>query len=388
MTTTLINILVPLITISVLISALGVSEYGIYVTLLAKIAVFVVLSELGFEMYLGKEVSIHRNSNSEISSLFWVFLVVKIVTFFLSISVIILLSKNFGVIESLVCALIFFRLIDITPILMGLEKYKFLTIVQVVTKILMVAFVLIVDFSSFGLEKALIIQVVTAALTIFTLFIYFIKNNKLEKKIPSGNKFKIVLMGSFPFYSAKLFVNLYQKSSAYFVSFLLSSELVAIYYIAIQLYKVGQAVIGSVSRVLYTSTVNSKDFVLIKKITVRSLIIHISFFPVVFFYGDQILSIIFSFDVAVLVNLSIFFYISLFSVILSSYWGYPALTAIGKENYAHIGILVSSITYFLAFGFLVMLNSNSIYLMVGCIILADFMGMLVRLFFARKFKLL
>jgi O-antigen/teichoic acid export membrane protein len=388
MTATLINILAPLITISVLTSALGMSVYGIYITFLAKIAVFVVFAELGFGMYLGKEVSVHRGSKRRVSSLFWIFLVTKLVIFFLSIPIFILLSKKFGVVETLLCALIFFQFINVTPILMGLENYKFLTIVQVVTKTLMVVLVLIVDFSTFGLERALIIQVAVAALTTFVLLIYFIKNNKLEKKIPSGGKFKIVLMGSFPFYSAKLFVNLYQQSSAYFVSFVLSSELVAIYYIAIQLYKVGQAVIGSVSRVLYTSTVNSKDFALIRKLTVRSLIIHISFFPVVFFYGDQILSVIFSFDVAVLVNLSIFFYISLFSVILSSYWGYPALTAIGKENYAHIGILVSSITYFLAFGFLVMLNSNSIYLMVGCIILADFMGMLVRLFFARKFKLL
>jgi O-antigen/teichoic acid export membrane protein len=54
MTATLINILAPLITISVLTSALGMSVYGIYITFLAKIAVFVVFAELGFGMYLGK----------------------------------------------------------------------------------------------------------------------------------------------------------------------------------------------------------------------------------------------------------------------------------------------------------------------------------------------
>jgi O-antigen/teichoic acid export membrane protein len=191
-----------------------------------------------------------------------------------------------------------------------------------------------------------------------------------------------------PFYGAKLFVNLYQQSSTYLVSFLLSAELVAIYSIAIQLYKVGQEVIGAVARVLYTSTVNTKDFLLIKRLTIRSFLIHLAVLPVVFFYGAQILSLIFSFDVILLTELSVIFYLSLLSVIVSAYWGYPALSAIGKENYAHLGILTSSIVYFIALGLLMFFDLSTIYLLIGCIVLADFSGMLLRLFFARKFKLL
>jgi O-antigen/teichoic acid export membrane protein len=364
------------------------NDYGQYVALIAKTVLFIVLAELGLGMYLAKEISVNRDDIVEVSSLFWGFLLIKLAAFFLVLAVFLLFSVQSGIVELLLLALIFLNLINISPILMGLEKYKFLTKVQVFTKALLVVLVLMVDFSSFGLEKALFLQVVVTGLTSFLLFIYFIINNKLDKIIFSLKKIKIVLKGSLPFYGAKLFVNLYQQSSTYLVSFLLSAELVAIYSIAIQLYKVGQEVIGAVARVLYTSTVNTKDFLLIKRLTIRSFLIHLAVLPVVFFYGAQILSLIFSFDVILLTELSVIFYLSLLSVIVSAYWGYPALSAIGKENYAHLGILTSSIVYFIALGLLIFFDLSTIYLLIGCIVLADFSGMLVRLFFARKFKLL
>ncbi|MFT6843056.1 MAG: O-antigen/teichoic acid export membrane protein [Urechidicola sp.] len=385
---TLINILTPLIIIPILTSGLGMNEYGHYVALIAKTALFIVLAELGLGMYLAKEISVNRNDNTEVSSLFWIFLLIKLAAFILVLAVFLLFSVQSEIVELLLLALIFLNLINISPILMGLEKYKFLTKVQLFTKVLLVVLVLMVDFSSFGLEKALALQVVVAALTTFPLFIYFLKHNKLERMELSFTKFKVVLIGCLPFYGAKLFVNVYQQSSTYFASFVLSAEFVAIYSIAIQLYNVGQAVIGAVSRVLYTSTVNTKDFVLIKILTIRSFLIHLTVLPFVFFYGEQLLSLLFDFDVKLLSELSVIFYLSLLSVIVSAYWGYPALSAIGKENYAHLGILTASIVYFVAFGLLMFFNLSSIHLLIGCIVLADFAGMLTRLLFARKFNLL
>lgn len=385
---TIISIVAPLIIIPMLTSSLGINTYGIYVALIAKVALFSVLAEFGFGMYLSKEVSVNRADTSEVLSLLWIFLVVKLVAFIVAFATIILITKKLGLVDYMLVAFIFFQFINITPILTGLENYKFLTKLQLLTKTLMVLLVILVNFSSFGLEKALALQVLIAALTSIALFIYFVKTNKLEWIPFSFSKLKCVLRGSLPFYGAKLFVNLYQQSSTYFVSFLLSAELVAIYSIAIQLYKVGQSIIGAVARVLYTSTVNTKDFSLIRRLTISSSLVYFLVFPVVFFYGVQILSLIFSFDVKQLFDLSIMLYLSLIFVIVSSYWGYPALAAIGKENYAHLGILLSSFAYFVAFGLMLAFNLSSIYLLISCIIFSDFIGMIIRLFYAKKFKLM
>lgn len=127
---TLINILAPLIILPILTTSLGVSGYGVYVALLAKVALFVVFTELGFGMYLAKEISINRENSKIVSSLFWIFIIIKLVVFLLALLILILFSETFGLIEYLLTAMIFFQLINITPILSGLENYKFLTRIQ------------------------------------------------------------------------------------------------------------------------------------------------------------------------------------------------------------------------------------------------------------------
>lgn len=385
---TLINIVAPLIAIPLLTSGLGIEFYGVYVALLAKAALFSVLTELGFSMYMTKEISIHRNDIAKISSLTWMFLIVKLSLSLLTLMVLHVSTTNFGLVEWLLYAIIVLNLINITPIISGLEQYNFLTKIQVSTKLLIISLILIIDFSRSGLEKALALQALVSGLTSFSLLIYLIKVQKIKFIKFSFSELIATLQGSLPFYGAKLLVNLYQQSSTYFVSFLLSAELVAIYSISIQLYKIGQSVIGAIARVLYTSTVKTKNFIFIKKVTLLSLLVHLGALPIVFLYGPNILSSIFNFNINQLFDLSFVLYLSLLFVILSSYWGYPALTAINKQSYAHFGILMSSFAYFTAFGFFYTLNIISIKSVTYCIVIADMTGMITRVYFAKKFKLI
>ncbi len=363
-------------------------EYGLYVILLSQIALFVVLTEFGFGMYLAKEISVKRNEIDEVSSLFWVFIISKLISFLLILFIFLIFSDLLFLQSILACCLILFYLLDLSPILMGLENYKFLSKLQIFSKCIMVSLILLLDLSHNGFEKAIAIQLLVAAMSSLVMITFFFKTNKVIRKLPSLNKFKKVFQGSIPFYGAKIFVNLYQQSSTYFVSFFLLPEFVAVYSIGLQIYKVGQSIIGAVSRVLYTSTVNTKNFKLLKKITIGSVIIHILMLPIVILFGQIVLNLIFDFDTENLYLLCQAFYMSLLFVIFSSYWGYPALSAIGKENYAHIGIFVSSLAYFLALALVVLFGLESIYFFVGCIVFSDFVGMSVRLYFARKFKVL
>ena len=383
----LVRVLIPLIVVPLLTSGLGLSEYGEYVSLVAKAALYVVFLELGFEMYLGKQASLKRDDYDQISSFFWLFLVTKLFAFCIALGIFVFTSKQFGNLEKIVACLIFFQTLNINSILTGLENYKFLTKVQLVTKILLVLLILMVDFSQFGTEKALLIQVFCSAVTAFLCYVYFVINNRLKRPNLNFQNFNTILRGSLPFYGARLLVNIYQQSSTYFVSFVLASDLVAIYSIAIQIYRVGQSMIGAVGKVLYTSTVKTKDFLFLKRITLKTFLVHLSLFPIVLFYGEDILSLLFSFSVRELTGLSTILYFSLLSVIISSYWGYPALAAVDKENYAHLSIFIASVIYFAGLLFLVIYNLTTVYLLIFCIVLSDFCGMLFRIILVLKFKI-
>ena len=126
---------------------------------------------------------------------------------------------------------------------------------------------------------------------------------------------------------------------------------------------------------------------LLKKITIVVLFINIISFPIVFWFGKDILSIIFDFETTLLHKLSVVLYISLNFVTISSFWGYPALSAIGRERYAHLGIFYSSFSYYFLFFVFLFIDALGIYETIICVVFADFIAMVLRLYFANKFKL-
>lgn len=389
MLSTSLGMFAPLLVIPILVKSLGVNDYGSYVTYLSVSALIIVVADLGFNMFLPKEISMCRDSKSQVRSLVSFFVFSKLIVGSLGSVFIFFYVDGKTAIRLTIALYTFFQIFNPTPILNGIEEYKFTAKLQLFSKLLLVALVFFLDFSSDGLEKALLIQCVSCAVFDSVAFVYFFKKGILKQVIKIELAFFIdTLSKSLSFYFARLMTNAYQQSSTYFVSLLLPPSSVALYSIAVQLYKVGQAVIGSVSKVIYVSIAYNKDYNLLKKVTLISMVIYgVIWFPILL-TGKLILSLIFSFDPSKLYILSLVLYGALFFTIISSYWGYPALTAINKQNYAHLGIFVSSISYFLCFGCMVFLGMKSLILLVFCLFFSEMVGAIMRVFFARRFNLL
>ncbi|PMO71087.1 oligosaccharide flippase family protein [Vibrio splendidus] len=385
---TAINILAPLVVIPQIISSLGVDAYGHYVVLVAEAAIYVVILEFGFGMFFSKQASIFREDRKLINNLLWIFISVRCV---LSILVYTCLSAFSGHSQDqviILSILVSSQLLNISPIISGLEMYSTMARLQLISKVLMVLMVFMTDFDVLGVEKALIIQALTWTFLTGSLLFVYVRKYGLYNYSASPKYIINVFQASLPYYGAKLLVNLYQQASTYFVSFFLVAELVAVYSVSIQLYKVGQAIIGAVAKVVYTTTVKTKNFLVVKNATKVSLCIHLFFLPIVVFFGESLLEIIFPMDVKTLYTTSLLLYISLFFVIVSAYFGYPVMSAINKDNYGHLGILFSSVSYMISFFVIYKFNMIGIYSVVCCILVADFVGMIVRFYYVCKFNVL
>lgn len=385
---TSISILAPVLIIPKLTQDMGISAYGIYMALMSEIALIQVFTELGLGMYLAKEVSINRNNTNELKLLLSSYFFIKLILFLIYLIFSLSLSAELTKVELLSYIILVLLVFDFSLFFSGLENYKLIAKIQLVSKFLLITLVFFNDFKEDGLIKILMINC-SMYFFIFLVQCFFLnKHFGITKLTFSHVKIKAILKATLPYYSSKLLVNIYQQSSTFLVSKFLSSESVGIYSIALQLYKLGQVVIGAIAKVLYTSTVNTKDFKLIKKMSFLSLSVLFSFLPVVLLFGRDILYLIFDFDISILYSAVIPLYISLAFVIVSSYWGYPALTAIGKEKFAHLGILVSSLTYFSLFFLSYVLTDFNLFIFIYLIVISDLLGMLYRIFYARKFKLL
>lgn len=378
----IITLLPPLFSIPILTNGLGLSVYGQYMADFSFILLLVVLSDLGFGMFLPKILA-QSESLSEKSQIVTSFFAVKILVLPLILFIAFLYfnktESNYSIFFLFYLAIINFNL---TPIMNGLELYSKLVITTVVSKLVFVFCIFYFNFQSDGLFKIIVIQVVTQ-------FIVFIMNFFIVSKIASFNlnikKTILIIREAFGYYISKLFVNIYQQSSTYIVSMFLSLESVALYSIAIQLYKVGQSFIGAVSRVLLTTIVKSKDFKVLFTYTKITLAIYSLGLIVVLLFSNVILGFFLTLDTQILGTLVEILYISLIFVVFSSYYGYPALSAINKDNYAHIGIFLSSVGYFLSVIFFYLMNHMGLIQLVLCIFFADLIGMLSRLYYAKRF---
>ena len=175
---------------------------------------------------------------------------------------------------------------------------------------------------------------------------------------------------------------MYSQGSTYALSYFLSIDKVAIYSIAIDAYKLGSALIGAVGRVLFTSLALKVNFDLLKKVTLFCLAAHLTLMAPIYFFGGSLLDIIFQFDVAKLFQASFFLYVALSFTIINSFWGYPAFSPIDKENLIHTTILLTSISYYIAVSILISTDNITIVTAVLCIVLAEFLGVVLRVIHA------
>jgi O-antigen/teichoic acid export membrane protein len=383
---TLLSMLSPLIVIPYLTMELGMGAYGEYVAIISLAALLSALGDLGLGMFLPKEISINRDNNSKLTELISSFLIIRTFTSSIAIILSFYLINGSVLLHALVACYILIQGVSFTLVFTGLERYKYLSISDVISKCLLIVMVVLVDYSNLGLEKAIGIQILVTLTLNFLLLKEFVRHYNIRIKWVTTNDLLNIIKPSGSFYFVNLLSNLYTHSSTYFVSLIVSSEQVALYSIATQLYRVGHSVIGGVVRVIYTSTIRTKNFVMLKKITMVSLSIHLCLIPIVYFFGEDILSLIFESDTYILSSLATILYITLFFVIISSYWGYPALTAIHKEKNAHFGVVFSFLIYALSFSFVYLLDLVSLYSLVYCIVISEFTGMLFRVYYINKFR--
>ncbi|HIF9248510.1 TPA: oligosaccharide flippase family protein [Photobacterium damselae] len=380
---TLLSVIAPIIIIPILISNLSVELYGKYVALISMVALVNVFADLGLGMYIPKEISANSKDINYISELTSNFLIIKTIIFLLSFVIIGNTVEGFNsvIIVGVYC---YFNSLDLTPILNGLEEYKVTAFFQLVIKMINIIMVLSFDFREFGVEKAFIIQMVSSILLFILQYIFICRFNKVTFIVPKAKNLYLLVNNSKGFFFSRLLVNLYQRASVYLASFFLNLEQVALFSIGLQLYQVGQSVIGAISRVLFTATMKSKSIDHIINKTKLVFMVYILFFPIVVIFGEDILKFIFDNNMEQLHMISIIFYISLFPLSVSSFWGYPALTPYGYQKEAHYGILISSLSYYASMLIFVTSNNVTLYTFVICIVFADIVGMISRLYYVNK----
>ena len=386
--------ILPLLTLPYLVRVLGAETFGLVMFAQAFIMFFNVLVDYGFSLSATREISVHRNDIDKITEIFSSVMIIKIgliVISFVLLSIIVFSFEKFSVNWELYY-LTFLWVIGqaLFPIwyFQGMEKMKYITIVNIVSKLIFTAliFIVIQDESDY-IYVPLVNGIGFLVGGLISLWI-------IHKQFAQSFKFynfiilKKYFYDSSQFFLSRVSVSIYTSSNAFVLGLLTNNTMVGYYSIAEKLYMALQSFYTPIVQALYPYVAKEKNVKLFKKIFTLVVIINTLGIIFLFFTGGYIFDILFTSSIGS-ESIQVFhiFLLAALVIVPSIMIGYPYLAALGFPRYANMSVVIASIFHILGLGVLVLLDSITIYSVASLVVMTQFVDLSYRVYGVKKHNL-
>jgi PST family polysaccharide transporter len=293
-----VNYLLPLITLPYLVRILGAEKYGLLSFAFAFVQYFVVFVDYGFNLSATRQISIYRDDSRKVSEIFSSVMVIKTILtaiscllFCLLIAVIpkfrndwlIYLASFIAVIGNLLYPVWFYQ---------GMEKMKYIAVVNSVAKILITLTIFIFVKKQSDLIVAVLIQ---SAGTVFAgiLGILFVKEIcSLIYIKPTLKSLKITLDEGWPIFVSLMSVNLFTNTNIFILGIFTNNQTVGYFSIGYKIVSVIHNLVNPISSAIFprVSTLfqESKEEALrfLRKIMILGSIVFVLLSLLLFFGAD------------------------------------------------------------------------------------------------------
>ncbi|WP_299012648.1 oligosaccharide flippase family protein [uncultured Polaribacter sp.] len=251
------NTALALLLMPYLINILGVGNYGLYSFAFAISMYLVILTDYGFGFTGVKLISIHRDNKAKVSAIFHSIQIIKIViliailiVYALAILFVDALSKNselfflsFGVlIGQTIVPVWFFQ---------GMEKMKFITIINLMIRLIAVILILLFVKTPEDINLAIASQAI--GFSIAGLLSIYIAYSKFDLKfsLPKTADTLQLLSSNRHMFFSTLSLNLYKNFNVVLLGFLSTNVEVGIYSAVEKIIKAVQSLIAPMSQAIY-----------------------------------------------------------------------------------------------------------------------------------------
>ncbi|MBS4035472.1 MAG: flippase [Ignavibacterium sp.] len=251
------NYLFPVITLPYVVRVLGPEKYGLVNFAAAFIGYFITISEYGFNLSAVRQISVNRNDQQKVNKIFISVLASKFflaaVSFILFIIIVLSLEKfrsefwlyviTFG---SVLSTILFpFWLFQ------GLERMKYIPIIQVIPKI---AGVILIFWLIKSQGDYLIFALINTGVLIVSGIaglIAAVKVFSFRLAVPSFDDIMFQLKDGLNLFKSNLAINLYTNSNAFILGLLTNNEVVGYYSAADKIRLFFQSLLAPVSQSVF-----------------------------------------------------------------------------------------------------------------------------------------
>ncbi|MDF1576529.1 MAG: oligosaccharide flippase family protein [Bacteroidales bacterium] len=259
------NMMVPLITLPYLLKVLGRETYGLVIFAQAIVSYFQILIDFGFNLSSTRNISIHRNDKDKISEIVSSTLLLKGLLFICSVLILTMGISLFPKINenrTLFLLMMHLGLYEwIFPIwyFQGLEKMKYITLINLVSRVIFLSLVFILIKHENDYLKVPIINGLGALIAgIVALFIVF-KRDRVKFVFPKRTVVKHYFFDSLPLFFANIAGKIKILTNKAVLGSFVGMESVALYDIADKIKAVFLAFLQIIGQVLFPNVSQTRN---------------------------------------------------------------------------------------------------------------------------------
>lgn len=250
-----LNLLLPLVSIPYLIDTVGAAKYGIYSIVYTIIQYVLLVGRYGFHYTSTKQISQNRESGHYVSKIFYSTIIARLIlTGIASIfcyGFILLFSPSYVVLFLFGLGIAFGDILNPVWLFQGMERMRYLTIVNSLTKVLFTAFIFIYIKSESDYEYIILLNSVGYIISgvfsyLLAIHIFHIRFQKISVQDVCHQ----IKEGTAVFFSSA-FVNVFNNSYILILSFFLNDSLIGVYSAIDKIIKAAKIVVDPISNALF-----------------------------------------------------------------------------------------------------------------------------------------
>ncbi|EHU9757903.1 O28ac/O42 family O-antigen flippase [Escherichia coli] len=377
----------PLLIVPYLTRVLGPGGYGTVAICLSIIQMSLILTDFGFNLSSTEYIARNCQSKDKINKHIGAVFQIKILLIFLCVIFLYFLVND--QLQQFKIELFFYSCIAIIGqtfqslwFFQGVEKMKRITLFLTISKFSYVILTFVIvkkpEQGRFVILAYALSQVIGALLSQ-----YYMRKEGYKYTPANLSSMLGVLRTSALFFWSRLAVSTYTTASTLVVG--AAGHVQAGYYAASeQLYKAGQNITTPVSQALYPYMTRAKNWALFFKMMSILTVVMITASLTAIWLSQWLIALIFGPEYIVSQNVFIVFMLALIVTFVSTNFGYPVFSALGKVKVANYTVIFGALTHVVILGVLFCLGEISAYNVVRAVLFTEIVILILRMFFFVK----
>lgn len=389
-----ITLFLPIAMYPYLIRVLGTEIYGKIIFAQAIVAYFSIIINYGFNISATKDVSINRDDRNKLSEIFSSVFIIKTIIWILSLLFLIAISLLFEPFKSdyllylLSFGICFNELFFQQFFFQGIEEMKYITLINVFSKLLFFGLLFILVKSSDDYLLVPLLNSLGGIVGGIIAFYIICRTKSIPFRIqPKANLMKY-FRESTPFFLSRFSSVLVHKTNTVIIGSFIG-------YVEVSYYDLAQKILSTIlipfdllNQVVYPHVARTKDMILVKKMMVLSIGGALFIYILLLMVQKSMVELIAGKELLPAIPLIDLLCVGVFISSTSYFLGNTVLVVMGYSKQFNRSVIDTSILYILLCGLLLVFNLIDIYNLAIVSLIVDFLCLLYRFIAAYKYKLL